>query len=232
MTAGKCVPDLLQAWVRCQVMPLVMSISALQVAQLYAVLAIVAQAAIIGLVIVVLMRVVGGETGAGSRAYAWVLRSVGPQSMAIAWLAAVLATGGSLWFSHFAHFTPCLLCWFQRTMMYPLVFVAGVGALTRDARAWMYTLPLALTGIAISIYHYQLEWFPDQHGACDPTNPCTLIWFREFGYITMPMLAMTAFAVVIAASLVSRSYWIGKAVLNDPDTSDRHTSIIDPAGDE
>ncbi|MBC7645210.1 MAG: hypothetical protein H7123_08790 [Thermoleophilia bacterium] len=51
-----------------------------------------------------------------------------------------------------------------------------------------------------------MEWFPDQHGSCDPTNPCTLIWFREFGYITMPMLAFTAFAVIIAMSILARAY--------------------------
>jgi len=171
---------------------------------LFAVLAVVAQVALAGLLAVTVSALLGSKA-----AYSTLARmrdELGPQALGVAWLAAVLATFGSLWFSLSAGFTPCLLCWYQRTMMYPLVLVAGVGALTRDVRAWRYVLPPALLGTAISIYHYQLEWFPDQHGSCDPTNPCTLIWFREFGYITMPLLALTAFAVIIAMSLIARAY--------------------------
>jgi len=185
---------------------------------LYAVLAVIAQVAVAGLFIVAACAALGFASARTTLART--RDELGPQAMGIAWLAAALATIGSLWFSLSADFTPCLLCWYQRTMMYPLVLVIGVGAVTRDLRAWRYALPPALLGAAISIYHYQLEWFPDQHGSCDPKNPCTIIWFREFGYITMPLLALTAFAMIIAMSLVARAY--ERALITSPTDDEGH----------
>ena len=46
-----------------------------------------------------------------------------PALPAVAWLQAVIATTGSLYFSEVMHLSPCTLCWYQRLMMYPLVFV-------------------------------------------------------------------------------------------------------------
>jgi hypothetical protein len=41
--------------------------------------------------------------------------------------------------------------------------------------------------------------FPSLEGAsaCDPTNPCSLIWVRELGLITIPSMALSAFALVV-----------------------------------
>lgn len=169
--------------------------------------ALLAVAAQVGLALLLVSALVARAGVHGARRLLAAIRAaVGPQAIAIGWLAAALAVGGSLWFSEAQHFLPCKLCWYQRTMMYPLAIVLGGAALTRDLRAWRYALPLALVGGAISIYHYQLEWFPHQGGSCDPTNPCTIIWFRELGYLTLPALALTAFAVVAAMSLLARSY--------------------------
>ena len=114
----------------------------------------------------------------------------------LAWVVAAVATGGSLYFSEVAHYLPCELCWYQRIAMYPLAVMLAVAAFyrLRDAVAAMF--PVVLVGAAISIYHYQLEWFPDQKTVCSEGIPCSVIWFRELGYITIPMLALTAFAVI------------------------------------
>ncbi|MBC7460462.1 MAG: disulfide bond formation protein B [Thermoleophilia bacterium] len=115
-----------------------------------------------------------------------------------------MATIGSLYFSEVRHFQPCLLCWYQRIAMYPLVLTLGIAAITNDRRVGRYVLPPALIGGAISIYHVQLERFPQQEAlACSKTVPCTTIWFVQFGYITMPVLALSAFALI--AALV----WVG-----------------------
>jgi len=120
-----------------------------------------------------------------------------------AWLVAAIAMGGSLWFSEAANFPPCQLCWYQRIAMYPLVIILAVGAARRDGAAAVYALALALVGGLIALYHTALEWFPAlDAGACSATTPCTLVWFRTFGVISLPVLALTAFALIAVILLI------------------------------
>ena len=116
-------------------------------------------------------------------------------------LAAVVtgvATAGSLYYSEVAGFPPCRLCWIQRGFMYPLF-----PALTLTA--WRGAWPLrpwarlaALLGAAVSVWHLLVERFPGLEGAiaCDAANPCSLVWVKEFGFITIPYMAFAAFTLV------------------------------------
>jgi disulfide bond formation protein DsbB len=120
-----------------------------------------------------------------------------------AWAVATLAMVGSLYFSEVAHFPPCTLCWYQRIAMYPLVLILGIAVARRDIGIRLYAIPLAAVGAVISSYHYLLEWFPEiDTGACVVGIPCTTVWFREFGFVSLPFLALIAFLLVIVLLLV------------------------------
>jgi disulfide bond formation protein DsbB len=119
------------------------------------------------------------------------------------WLGALVAgvaTAGSLYLSEGAHLVPCRLCWFQRTMMYPLAVILLIAALRRDWGIRPYALALCSIGLALSTWHYLVEWFPDLEGvggSCDPTNPCSALPLpRRYGYITIPFMAGSAFVFV------------------------------------
>jgi disulfide bond formation protein DsbB len=161
----------------------------------YGLLALVAWAIIVGLNG---MRLAGVISPAGRTAVEDVRTALGPHVLWLAFLVALLATLGSLYFSEVAGFEPCLLCWYQRIAMYPLVVILGLAAWRRDGSAWIYAAALAAIGAVIAAYHILLEWFPDlSSGACDPDNPCTLVWFRVFGFISLPTLALTAFLLIL-----------------------------------
>jgi disulfide bond formation protein DsbB len=118
----------------------------------------------------------------------------------MAWVVALVATLGSLFFSEYANFLPCRLCWFQRICMYPMAVVLLVGALRRDARAAVqYAFVMPIVGIGVSIYHVYIEQNPSaETAACRAGGvSCTTKWIDKFGYITIPVLAMTAFATII-----------------------------------
>ena len=55
--------------------------------------------------------------------WARVRDSLGESGLQIAAVVAVTAMAGSLYLSEGAHFTPCLLCWYQRAAMYPLAVI-------------------------------------------------------------------------------------------------------------
>ena len=123
---------------------------------------------------------------------------VQPFALPLAALIAVVAGLGSLWMSMGGNLAPCRLCWFQRTMMYPLAVILPIAALRRDPGIRWYGTAVAALGLTVSAYHYTIEWFPDlEKGSCDIAVPCTLVWFREFGFMSLAYMAGSAFLAVL-----------------------------------
>ena len=118
---------------------------------------------------------------------------------------AATATGGSLLLSEVAGYLPCALCWYQRIAMYPLVLIVGIAAVRGDREVWRTAVPLATIGGAISIWHILVEQNPGWGGPCDDTAPCTIIWVEELGFLTLPTMALVAFAAVGVLTLAARS---------------------------
>ena len=105
---------------------------------------------------------------------------------------------GSLYFSEIVNYKPCRLCWFQRTMMYPLAVILIIAAIKKDKGIWRYATPLAAIGITVSTYHWFLERFPNlDAGVCDVEVPCEFVWFEHFGFVTLPFMALTGFLAVL-----------------------------------
>jgi disulfide bond formation protein DsbB len=131
---------------------------------------------------------------------------VGGSALILAWVVSLVATLGSLYLSEVAHFVPCPLCWYQRIAMYPLVIVLGIAAFRSDFGIRRYVLPVVAIGAAISVYHYQLERFPSQTSlACSVDIPCTTVWIWRFHYISIPFMALSAFALIAALLLLGPS---------------------------
>ena len=166
------------------------------VAIFYSILALVATGAVLGLLVLVL----AGRRSTTARAWLDAVRSaVGPSALASAFVVAALAMAGSLYFSEVAHFEPCRLCWYQRIAMYPLVLILGIAAWRRDLHVRRYAAPLAAVGAIIATYHYALEWFPAlDAGVCSAATPCSVVWFRELGFVSLPYLALSAFGLILA----------------------------------
>jgi len=121
----------------------------------------------------------------------------------LAWLTAIAATAGSLYFSEVRMFVPCALCWWQRIFMYPLVVVLGVATFRQDHQAWRTALPLSLVGLGTASYHVLLQKVPGlaAPAGCAAGVPCNLQYINWFGFVTIPVLAAVAFAVITLALL-------------------------------
>lgn len=116
-----------------------------------------------------------------------------------AFVVAAVATGGSLFFSEIAQFVPCELCWYQRICMYPLSLLTLVAAARTDHGVARYFLPLPLVGAALSAYHLLIEnAVISEPSACRVGGTgCAVKWINEFGYVTIPTLALTGFLLLI-----------------------------------
>ncbi len=121
-------------------------------------------------------------------------------------LVAFVAMAGSLYLSEGVGFTPCVLCWYQRIAMYPLVVIGAVGVVRRDPGAWRYGVPLAAVGLVIALYHVALQYQPALDiVSCSAAAPCTGRYVLVFGFVSIPVLAAAAFWLILALLLTART---------------------------
>lgn len=120
-----------------------------------------------------------------------------------AWALALLSAAGSLFFSEVMDLPPCVLCWYQRIAMYPLVLIIGIGIAVDDAKWKLYALPLALIGLAISVYHNLIYYgfIPESLTPCTEGVSCSERQIEWFGFITIPLMGMAAFFMISAMIL-------------------------------
>src|SRR3954454_10457612 len=85
-------------------------------------------------VAIALLALVGLVVPAARRPFHALRDNVAADELWIAWIFALAATLGSLFFSEYAHFIPWRLCWFQGIAMYPMAVILLIGAIRRDFR--------------------------------------------------------------------------------------------------
>jgi disulfide bond formation protein DsbB len=169
----------------------------------YAVLALVADA----LVLLTVIAFVISRTSAVARERWGRLRDgITPFALQVAWIAAVLATFGSLYLQFGEQLNPCEFCWFQRICMYPLSLLLGIAAFRGDIQvAKRYFIGLAVVGAGLAVYHYQLERVPGEPTVCGSAVPCNVAVINVFGFISVPFLSMAAFLLITTLLLMARS---------------------------
>ena len=110
-----------------------------------------------------------------------------------AFIAALTATLGSLFYSEIVGFVPCKLCWYQRILMYPQVIILAVAIKKKARDTADYIIPLSAIGGIIAAIHYGTQ-FSSKITICNSlAEDCTIKYLLHYGYITIPMMALTAF---------------------------------------
>jgi disulfide bond formation protein DsbB len=83
--------------------------------------------------------------------------------------------------------------------MYPLVVILGLELTRKHVRTRTHALVLATIGACISGYQYllQLGIIPPPPCTVGAASSCAQKFTMGFGYITIPLMAFTAFAMII-----------------------------------
>jgi len=121
-----------------------------------------------------------------------------------AWLVAAVATAGSLFFSYVLEFPPCVLCWYQRICLFPLVVVLGCGLFPLDRGVVRYALPLAGLGWLVAAYHNLVYAgvVPESLQPCSQGVSCSEEYIELFGILSIPMLSLLAFTALAGILIV------------------------------
>jgi len=162
---------------------------------IFGALTILVQLATVGLILTIVSR------GKVLREYR---RTVEKYALWIGFLVTFLAIVGSLLYSEIIGYTPCLLCWYQRICMYPLALIFFIAILKKDRNALPYTLALSTVGGVIALFQYCEQIFHTSLFPCEALGgetSCVNQFVFQYGYITIPMMALSVFLLMALVSI-------------------------------
>lgn len=133
------------------------------------------------------------------------MKSSAPTLVFVAWLVATVAALGALFMSEIMGLAPCVLCWWQRIFMFPLVLILALGMFPFDAKVTRYALPLAFVGLLFAGFHVLLTMgiIPEALAPCRQGIACKTIQIEWFGFVTIPLLSFLAFFTINGLLLAS-----------------------------
>ncbi len=128
-----------------------------------------------------------------------VKKSLSTYNYYFVFIISLIATLGSLFFSEVAHLTPCLLCWYQRIFMYPQPLLLYMAFMRIEKTLTPYLILMNTVGAIIALYHIIIQHMPNL--SILPCRmgevSCTTVQTAWYGYITIPVMAFTAFTLNI-----------------------------------
>ena len=122
----------------------------------------------------------------------------------LGWLLVSVSTTISLFFSSVLEYEPCVLCWYQRICLFPMIFILAAGLFPSfDKSVIKYALPLSIAGGLTAFYHSLLYagFIPENIQPCSKGVSCTEKYIELFGFVSIPMLSFFAFSTLIALLL-------------------------------
>lgn len=161
------------------------------------VLTIIGQIIVAGLLIFLIIN----KRGSGD----FIVEFIKKNALVFAFFISLSATIGSLLYSEVIGFEPCKLCWYQRVFMYPQVFLLGLAFWRRDYGILFYSMILSAIGAIIAAYHYLLQLGVVPSLSCSAIGysvACSQRFVLQLGYITIPMMAFTAFLVIFLLMMI------------------------------
>jgi disulfide bond formation protein DsbB len=122
----------------------------------------------------------------------------------LSWLVTSVSILGSLFFSHVMEFAPCVLCWYQRIFLFPLVIILAVGLFPFDKSVVKFALPLTVAGWLTAAYHNLLYvgLIPESIQPCSQGVSCTEEYIELFGFLSIPMLSIISFTTILTLLII------------------------------
>ena len=115
-----------------------------------------------------------------------------------AWGVAAVGTAGSLFFSEVMGLPPCVLCWYQRICLFPLVVILARALFPFDSGVVRYALPVAALGWLTAAYHnlVYLGVVPESLQPCSRGVSCSEELVEWFGFLSIPLLSLLSFTLI------------------------------------
>jgi disulfide bond formation protein DsbB len=131
----------------------------------------------------------------------------GTHSLLLAFLVALSALVGSLFYSEVVGFEACVLCWWQRIFLYPTVIIFGLALIKKTPLAFFYSLPLVVLAGVTALYHAYSNWSGQSLLPCTgEAGDCSRLYVDAFGFITIPAMSLTIVLLLLALAWLNKLY--------------------------
>ncbi len=169
---------------------------------------VIATLALLGNVVLAAMALLFvGQKLFKAKGWSKLKRFVSPRSYYFVFGLSLTATLASLFLSEIVKFTPCVLCWYQRIVMYPQIILSYVAIVRNERVLTPYLIILNAIGALVAAYHYSLHLFPNALPVgCNPAIAgvsCIKGYSFYYGFMTFPYMALTVFVLNIILLLMS-----------------------------
>ena len=138
-----------------------------------------------------------------------IYNKIAENALYIAWVIAVVATTGSTYVSDIRKYAPCILCWYQRIFMFPLVIILPIAIAKKDRFISSYVNPLVIIGGLIAFYHHllQIGVIPEGLVECTGGVSCKTKYIDFLGgYLTIPLMSFLAFLGIFICMIIYKKY--------------------------
>ena len=121
------------------------------------------------------------------------------------WIIATAGTLISLFFSNVMQLPVCVLCWYQRIALYPLVVIIPLGLFPFDKNIIRYLAALITFGWATALFHVLLiaGIIPEKAQPCVKGIPCSEVNFSLFDIVTIPVMSLLTFSLLAMLLLLA-----------------------------
>lgn len=128
--------------------------------------------------------------------------AIAVHAFTIGFALSLTAALGTFYYSDVIGFIPCTLCWYQRLALFPQILILLYAVVKKGGR---FVRPLitffSTIGLLLAIYHIALPLLADPF-FCDPaTSLCLQQYVNIFGYISIPVMSASLFAVLLLLSI-------------------------------
>ncbi len=136
------------------------------------------------------------------------VKVLGDNGFALAFLVALISTLGSLFYSDILGYEPCKFCWFQRIFMYPQAIILGLALWRKEWNLSFYSVVMSIVGGLLALNHYTLQMTGTSVLPCSTVgqnaHACSKVFVVHFGYITIPLMALSGFLLMTLAMVFYR----------------------------
>ncbi|MEY8214972.1 MAG: disulfide bond formation protein B [Colwellia sp.] len=115
-----------------------------------------------------------------------------------AWILATSGTLISLFFSEIVQLPVCVLCWYQRIALYPLVIMLPLALFPFDIKIIRYASPLIIFGWFVALFHVLVvaKIIPEAAQPCVQGIPCSETHFNLLGFLNIPVMSLITFSLL------------------------------------
>jgi disulfide bond formation protein DsbB len=115
---------------------------------------------------------------------------------------------GSLIYSNYFDYAPCLLCWYERICIYPVAILLFTDSLRKSALLQRQILLLSSAGLLIALFHNYITIFPETSvDVCGTSGvSCLTRYVYQFGFVSIPFMSAVILLSGVLISVLAMRY--------------------------